>query len=679
MATANPIIALVMALCMLLSPATGITTDAELPALTVSLETAEGMNLSTGITKTAAGLPVIFLDSNGMGLSLSGETSYLSDGTGTYAVSADELVQLIASSMQSIPQPTEDDIKAIAILAQGLMGGVSAEAFSLNMMGTGMSFVFDLDQLAHELHTVVPNVLTTYAAYLDPTLAKYTPYLFGEVITAEQLAQAWPQLGLDQVNTGLSAKLTMLQSRSGITFIGAVADVNFVANLREDGFSVDVTTADGTTYAFDTADVLTLVEILATATNSISSNAFSREQVTALNENYYKITTTTIKLDTAALANDLNRGLAYAIANNASTVDQLLNKYRSWIALVDEGLAAQLSAATLSQAFNGGLIELPAAKGELVVVANDYDRSVAVDGYFANVSLNGSYINGRGSSEQSASFTLKITDRYMPVIINVDYVADRYGSVMNFASNQKLFDLFRTLTISTQDRYDLQWHLSTDTNVLSADYSDEEQYMSAKIGPVNAKLHLDENDAAHFEFYAPEFFVDLHADEYGSFNVDSTIGGFEYAENYNGFTFNGYLNNNYRYRTTFGLMLTDSYRNSSMTGYLNTYDGEQYSFTMHNNGIEAVINGELYTVRALEMADSNKVGLTLSYNGAVMATLVLTNADTKITAELYQGADVTVTPYCKLTLDAAPAAFVAPADAIVVDAMTFLQKVDALF
>lgn len=679
---ANPIIALVMAFCMMLSPAAGYQADDEVPALTATFETIDGMNLSAGLNKTESGLPVVFIDANGLGLTLTGETGYLADDTGTYAVPVSELLERFSSAALNIPEPTEDDMMALMIFAQGVMEGVSTDAFTFSVMGNGMSFAFDLDKLAHDLHTVVPSVLTTYASYLNPTMEKYSPYLFGDVVTAEQLAQAWPELGLDQVETGLSAKLTVLQSGDTLTLIGSVAEVNFVAKIGEDSFSIEMTTADGTTYAFDTADFETVAQLLGETMQHITADAFSFEQTSNGNSGRYEVITTTIRLDTAALNTDLNRGLASTIAANSATVDGLLNKYRSWIALMtNDHHAARMTASSLVEGINNGatLINLPETTGELAMVVDQYNETITVDSYLGNVTLDGKiFVSIYGTP--SASFIMTVNDRYDPVVINFDYAGDRYSSTMTLSSNIELFDLFRTLTISTKDYFDYEWHLSTDTNVIRADYSDEEQYMALKLGPVNAKFHIDENDATHFDFYAPEFFAELHIDEYGSnVNFDSTIGGFDYAENYYGFNLNGYLVDHYRYRSTFGLSFTDSYSNSGLTGYLNTSYGETYEMSLHNTGIDIIINGDLYTVRAIDVGDYSKVGLTLSMSDQVIATLVLGETDTQVTLELYQGSDISVTPFCKLTIDADPAPYVAPTDVTVVDAMTFLEKVDELF
>lgn len=678
MAIANPVIALLMALCMLLSPITYEDgTTAELTPLTVTIESVDGLSISGGLNKTADGQPVIYFDSNGIGFAMTNDAGYVSDGSATYAVPAEELYRLVGSAM-SMPEPTEDDATALTMFLSGVMSQISYKSINYTATNRGFSLSFDVDQLAHELHTAVPTVLNTYAAYLDPTLAKYAPVLIGESVTSAQLAELWPQLGLDQVNTGLSLSLTAMQNGDTLTLIGSVAEVNFLITLSDSGFALSVTT-NGVTYAFDTADVITLAQLLAQLQLYITEDAFSFEQTAESTDlhSYTSLVTTTMKVDTEALSADLNRGLAEIIAQNAATVDALLDKYRSWIALADQTLAEQLSAASLSQAFTNGLIALPAATGELVVVVDQYLGTTTVDGYFANLTLQGkAYSN---YYQETGSFILTVADRYDPIILSLNYRTDTYdGYTATLSANEPLFDLFHTLTISSVDEGgDFSWHLTTDTNVLRVGYSDEEQYAEIKVGPVNAKLHVDEEDFTHLEFYSPVFFADLHTDG-NNINLDTTFGGFDLAESsYGNWTFNGYWGDNHYRRNTLGLNFNEWSEN--FDAYLNTLDGESIRALLDDDVLTIYSGNDVYTIALIESGASNAVSYTIAQNGVIGATLLLIDCDTAIIAELYQGTDTTVTPYYRLILNTAPEAFAAPADAIVVDAMTFLQKVEALF
>lgn len=674
----SPLVALMLVLSMLVSPMAGYNTSlvSELPAFTVSVNSSEGDAASAGINQTTAGDPVIHFDMNGQGLAITDENAYLNDASGVYSVPVSEVLNLIAS-MQTIPEPTEEDLQALLIFAQGVLGSISPTSFNLSMMSTGMSVTIDVDKLFDELDAGVPNVLTSYAQYLDPTLQKYSAALLGQTLTCADLASAWPQLGLSEINTGLKAQLTVLQRGNQTTIIGSISDVNFMATVSSTGFKLDVTTPDGVTYTLDTADVAVLAEILQGVLSGITAEAFSYGTVTERDANRASVFTTTITLDTTALANDLNAAMADAITTNSDTVDTLLNKYRSWIALFDASTASQLTAESLSQAFTNGLISLPAASGKLTVAEHVYTNTIIVDGSFAGVELTGK-LNER---EGSGTFALTYDDRYEPLMLTLDCYSYRDSMQFSFNSNISIFGLFRTLTLSVEDSYDLEWSLTTDTNVLRAGYSDEEQYMEAKIGPVNAKFHMDEDDFYHLSFYSPVFFADLHSSDSG-FNLATTFGGLNYAESRYGFQLDGYVNDNDYRRSTFGLTSRDLYSKETLSAYLYTSDGHDYTLGYDGSSMTLCLDGMTYIVKEIKTGRSDQIGLSLTSPNLAnpnILTLLITATDTVLTADLYQGADTTVTPYLSVSLDIDPAAMTLPTDVTTVDLNTFMNKLNSLF
>ncbi|MGN0794401.1 MAG: hypothetical protein ACI4MG_08040 [Aristaeellaceae bacterium] len=672
---------MMLALCMFFTPAALTASDCEITPATITLESADGLSLSGGLTLTADGSPAIFLDASGNGLSATGDTAYVTIAGTSYAVPVEELLQLLAASSMSVPAPTEEDMMALMAFATGLLSNAPRDAVSMSVIGNGLSFSVNVDKLCDYLHTGVPTMLNTYASYLDPVLEKYSPYLFGEVITSAQLAEVWPQLGLDQVETGFSAQLSVIQSRNSVMLIGQVADVSFMATISESNLSATVTTADGTIYAIDTADFATIAAILAEVPQQITTDAFSVVETNTVNESSHRIDTLTCKLDTTTLSRDLNRGLAYTFAMHSTEVDQLLNKYRSWFALTDESLAERLSARFLIDTFNKGTVFLPALTGELCITCNQRTRDYTVDGYLGAVTLNG--VICTNSMDTTASFTLAYPDRYNDFVLSLDY-SESYddGLTCTVHCSENLLG-FRTLTFYMNDIYGwMSWNLTTDTNVLRATYSDFEQHLELKLGAISASLRVDANDALHFDLYSPQFFTALHVDE-SSFNLDTTLGGIDYAENREGFVLNGYLidfDSYYHARTAFGLSYVDSWNESSVTGYLNTSSGESYRMSLHANGIDLFLDGTEYAIRPVKTDDPNKTTLTIAENGEIIMTYVLTETRTTVIAQLYDGTDVSeaAVPMYTLTLDLAPEAFVAPADATVVDAMTFLEKLITL-
>jgi len=678
----NQLISLLLAMCMLLSPVTySDGTRAEITPMVFSLDAADGTSISAGMNKSADGEPALFFSANGVGLTMTNEAGYVSDGTGTYTVPVSQLAHLYFSA-QNLPEITEDDETSLALFIASVMQGVSPRALSVTPMNSGIGFAIDLDRLAHELHTIVPQVLTQYASYFDATLAKFTPVLTGRVFTSAELAESWATLGLDRVNTGLSLTLTGLQMGETITLIGSLSDNNFLVSIREDGFSFDVTTAGGVSYAFATEDLLTLAEMVTTVLGKVSDEAFSIERTATPDpaySSYVLQTTTTIRLDTTLLAADLNRGLAEVLTDNTASVDKLLDRYRGWIALFDPALAQELTAAHLiSKCSAGELITLPAAKGELTLASDTLNHTTQVNGHLAHYRLSGMITAGSFAMEPSGtiSLTLACGNSFLPLVYDFDYAFNAYTHTVTLRANEMMFDLFNSITFTLTDAYDFHWNLTTDTNALRAGYSEEEQYLECKAGPVSLTFRVDDDDVAHLNLYMPGFFADLHASEYAA-NFDSTIGGFDYARTRRGFTVNGYLPVSSIRRATFGFD-RDDYA-GSCTAYLNTPDGDAYGLTLDAEDMNIRYNQRLYTITTIDMADSRQAGATIALDGEVIATLVLTNNETAFVAELFEGTELTAIPQYKLTMDTAPACFTPPADAIPVDSTTFLEKVESLF
>lgn len=689
MASTNPIIALILALSMFLSPAAGLqdSETSEIPYITATLTSVDGMNVSAGYNTTISGQPVVYFDANGIGLAMTGSTGYLSTEDGVISVPVADLIKLVTDGAPVIPEPTEEDATALMYLVQGVLGNITPGTLAVSMMPNGFSFTADVDKLCAELHTVVPSVLVAYAAYLDPTIQKYSTAILGETLTAAQLAQLWPELDLNEVQTGLSVQMTVLEMSDALSIIGSVSGVNFMAKISDESFSVSVSTPDGENYVVDSADIETVLQILDTATQQISDAAFSSNSERGYDEEGYRTVVTTTKVNTEALATDLNRGLAYAIALNASKVDELLNKYRSWITLLDEDLASMLNAAVLMQAFNNGMITLPAETGELVVITGGNGNRTTVDGYFANMTLTGSIFENGANSD--INLVLTCEDRYEPLTLTFDAFSDRNGTTCSLSSSVPVLDLFSTINFSYTDNYDTELHLSTDTNFLRMDYSDEETYLDLKIAELFFTMYAAGDYDMHFGIRCPEFAATLR-NNLDNWYFDSTIGGVDIIKTRSGMTVNGYLNDHWRYPTTFGATFIDSYysynsfsggsySSGSFSGYVNSSDGSSMSVSCTEEAITLIFGEQKITIRPLDMDRYDQAALAIEVDDEHAATLVLTETETRITFDLYQGSDLTVGPYYTLTLDAAPSPYAEPLNATPVDPMTFLMEADDLF
>lgn len=662
-ATVSPIVALLLALSMLFSPA-AYTTPSDVPEMTVTVTRADGESISGGLVKTTDGIPALILNVLQESLMITGDASYYSDGTVTYTVSANELMKLAGEAVQTLPEPTENDVNAIMLFVQGVAGGVSADALSIAPMGEGMSFAIDLDQLCKDLNTAVPNTLTTYAAFLNPTLAKYSQALAGEVITCEQLAAAWPELGLDQVNTGLKGNLSVVPGRDSLSIVGSLCDVSFVAKVTETGFSCSITSPDGKEYVLDTADLLVLAEVLSEVPSVMTDAGFS---VTEDGD------TTTIKVDLAALSTDLNRSLTLAVALHSTEIDELLNKYRTWFELIDEDFAAQLTAANLAKAFQQGAISLPPYKGELTIEQDYETRTYNINGYFGNTTLSGKY----HSREDVGSFLLAFNDSYEPLYLTLDIATDYSTTSYSLSSSMPVLGLFNTVTLYIDDSYDAQYTLTTDTNVLRLSYSDDEQYMEAKIGPVNLSYKMDEADVNHFELYMMDFFARLLVAE-NHFALDTSVFGLDAALNNGGFSINGYVYEDFDpdyVRHDFGVHYNED---TMLSAYL-AADGRNescYAMTVTTQYASVSFEGDTYTLTPYYGAEGEAYVIALNGDPVYSVSGEVSEDGSATTMYFYTGLDMTVTPVFTVVLDNAPDKVAVPAGATPVDPETFAGLVE---
>lgn len=660
-ATISPIVALLLALSMLFSPV-AYDSPSEVPEMTVTIIRADGQSISGGLIKTEAGLPGLILNGLEESLLVTGDASYFTDGTATYTISAQELMKVFGALTQPLPEPTENDVNAILLFVQGIAGGVSSDALSIAPMGEGMSFIIDVDQLCKDLNTAVPNTLTTYATFLNPTLAKYSQALAGEVITCEQLAAAWPELGLDQVNTGLKGNLSVVPSRDSLSIVGSLCDVSFVAKVTETGFSCSITCPNGKEYVLDTADLLVLAEVLSEVPSVMTNAGFS---VTEEGD------TTTIKVDLAALSTDLNRALTLAVALHSTEIDELLNKYRTWFELIDADFAARLTAANLAKAFQQGAISLPPYKGELTIQQDYETRTYNVNGYFGNTTLSGKY----HSREDVGSFLLAFNDRYDPLYLSMDIATDYNTTSISLSSSMPVLGLFNTMTLYIDDSYDAQYTLTTDTNVLRLSYSDEEQCLEAKLGPVSLSYRLDEAEVNHFELYMMDFFARLLVAE-DHFALDTTVFGIDVSKSRNSVIIDGYFYEEFdpdfdRYE--FGLHYNDE---TMFSAYLSDGRYENYALTVGDAFASFAYNRDTYTVTPYYGAEMEAYIIAKNGVPGLSVTGEVSENEDEITFKVYQGIDLTAQPAFTIVLDTAPDKVKVPADVIVVDPATFVEKAE---
>lgn len=682
-ASLTPILSLLLALSMLVSPAftTGGQSDGELPAFTFSFDqpmTPE-TDLTLGSAQTADGAPVLYFSQAGDALYITGDSLTLAAGDAVYSLPVADLAAYAAAAANQLPQPSEQDIVAVSVLAQGLISSISPDAFSFAPRGEGFALAVDVDRLLADVDAAMPQILSTYAAYIDPTLSKYSAPLLGTSITCEQLAQVWPQLGLSQLRTGLTLSLTVIPTADGLTLMGSIAQLSFVCRVGQNGLELRFTTPDGTVYPFDTADFATLAGIFADLPSIILQHYVTYENIS--DELGYLVKAGyTIQIDTTMLANDLNDAIGQTIAANAATLDPLLAKYQPWLALISPELA-KADAAALSTLFTAErIIELP----EITGYYSQYNTRVAyvidseITGDFGTMTLKGSQLTSRLSSYSmtaSAPYTLTLTinDGYEPFIATVNIFSTYRRSHVSVDFSEPVLGLFSTLTY-TMDNPGEYIVINTDTDILRYAVSAEEQYMDVKVGPVSFNMRETEAEDWLFHLAMPEFFADVHTND-NTFTLDSTFIGLSVSENDDALVLSGYLTPDEYTRYDFGL---DAHPDASYTGglYHGFFSGEynDITFTLADNNLHVSFDGDLYSF----LPDYSSNAYIVYCNREAIATLRGESADQVHTLWIYQGLDTTAEPVCTFVFDLDPAPVALPGDATPVDVPTFLQTLSEL-
>lgn len=674
------ILTVLLTLSMLVSPMPGVSSS-ELPCFTCAVDftgEADDSDVTLGLVRTIDGDPAFVLMRNDGTLYLTGEQAItaLADGR-ALAVPTVDLMAMLYGLNGSIPDPTEADVNAIMAFAQSVMSVISPEAFLLVPAGDFFVVELDVDALLADLHTGIPQLLTTHAAQLDPTVQKYSLALTGRAFTCEQLAAMWHELALGDVCTGLTLRLSVLPQQDGsITFLGSVSGFTFIGRVGEEGFDLRFTTPDGVSYQLDSADLATVSLLVTQACQSISSEALSFTPDQYTHPTGAALSTYTITLNSTNLARDLNIGFAEAIRSSADTVNALLNKYRSWIALFDPQAAETLTAASLADAFDSGLIFLPHAIGELCFTNHESANVMEVRGYLNEATLTGKCFYG---SEPSGSLLFTIDSHDTPFTLDADYHISGDCATVSLTSSRPILDAFSTITLMLEEgRRGSGFCITTDTNVFRMAFNAPEQYMELKVGPFNAYLRQDASDVYHVNVYHPEFFADLQAcDDFVS--LDSTFVGLDFARSRNdSFVINGYVAPDTDNRYDFGLNLHESggYMGRFANGYLIGNDVNA-SAVYVSDSLYITVNGELYSV----VRDSETSALLLCYNHGICATIYPEITSDLVTLRIYRdyaGKDNTLPPLCTVTLDPDPAPLALPSGAQSTDADFFIHTLTNL-
>lgn len=654
-----------LALSMLLTPVFG---SVELPAFTLTVDgtATQQQDLSFGVTETTGGEPVVFLShwDDGCYITTDGLTFTANDAA--YTISAHELARFIASAANQLPQPTEEDLQAVALLGRELLASITPDSFSFVPRGDGFALYIDVDHLLAEIDSAVPQLLRTHARQLNPTLQKYSAFLLGMPITANDLAELWPALGLGELRTGLTINLSVIPTANGVNVMGSVAQFSFVARILEDGFELRFTTPDGVVYPLDSADFLTLVDVFADLPLQVLASSITA----AMNETGDTIT---IQIDTTLLARNLNNAIAGTISANADVVDALLQKYSPWLALVSPELT-NLSAAALNSLFaQQQPIALPAITGQVSVT--DAHPTYTIDGSFVGpfgaLTFTGRLQNGSRSALNT--LTVILDDGRETFRATLNHTLEDNMHRVTLAFSQPVLGLFRTLTFNLDtSSYGPCIDLSTDTDTLRLAWHPD--YIRVNLLGFSACYRYIRGVETYMHLALYDLFITLTSTD-SSLLLDSTYFGLNARAKDNAFILSGYFTPDQDVRYDFGLDCHPGVGNIGLYHGFVSGDDTDLSFTLSDHSLFVTVDDTAYSL--IPQADNNSLVLYRD-DEALMTILGQANGDA-YTLLFYEGQDLTALRFT-IVLDLDPAPITLPTRCRPIDVYTLIDALsDALY
>lgn len=703
-ASMNPIISILLAMLMLVTPFTESVVNVTSTSFDPTVITVEAADeqASFGIGKTADEQVVFFLNQSDNALYLSGDRSVVVGTEGVAYTPTAELTALLGSAFNLIPEPTTADLNAIGQFAAMLFMSINPDALSFVPTGNGYTLKADVDLLAKELNTTLPKTLTGCASTLDPVVRKYTAAILGKTMTCAELAKAFEELDVSNVQTGLTLQLTIVPQNDGnITFLGKVSDVTFIGKCTDKGVDARFSTADGKVYQIDTADLAAAADYI----SGLCSSMLAKSVVTSEDG-----ATITLQIDTTVLAQWINEALARDVRANLEKVNALLNKYRSWLELMDAKMGAVLTAEHLVLAFETGAISLPAMKGDIVMKQLS-NTTINVDGEVSGelgkYTVSADIITTNGTLVSSVRHVFD-DGTGTPFIYTCGTTQTGPNNVRGFYSfSEPLFGLFNTLSISVENNSYYDYDGMTEAEyqeMIDEDYYWFSDYYDRVYGSYNGYVnamyedaYVEDNvvsittDTDAFRFYAdsskpvidlktpefsfhlatneadegsllletPDFTLNLLSTDSGM-SINSSAFGFS-ADNYG---LDGYIADGYD-RTRFGIHTDDS-------GHIYYNDGyDTYMLTVSGDDMLLVADDETYHL----YFDRNNNQLLINEDNAVLYTITIEqNEDATVAVyTMYNGTDLTAEPMCTITADNDPDAIVLPAFGAMVDAEDFLK------
>lgn len=257
--------------------------------------------------------------------------------SGSDAISTDTAALLLymLTGLSDVPALTDADLALLQNVGQRLLTGVmTSRCVTYTISDNMLNLHIDVDGLLRQLNTLLPEALSTNRAAAESLLARFTPILFGQALTLDQFTALWQQLELGQLRTGLTLDAMLFESANDVTLIASCMGWTLKSTISETRFTFALTAPDGTEYAFDTNDLLTLSSILSAVPTAITADAFTMTSTVSDNE-YRRNAVQTIDIhgDLNLVLRDLMSGVVSTLTKNQLAADLLLDKYQPWIDL----------------------------------------------------------------------------------------------------------------------------------------------------------------------------------------------------------------------------------------------------------------------------------------------------------------------------------------------------------
>ncbi len=229
-----------------------------------------------------------------------------------------------------LPSFTEEDSQMLAGVGLQL---VLSMADTVKVTESGSTIVIDVELGAFldALDAAVPAALRAAAPQLDDFLARnnVVTYLLFDVeapLTTETLIEIWSNLNIGDFVQGempLRLSITTDDETGDWNAVLAVADEGTITAQSTSGRIVATLTAEGETMViFDTADLETVMEIVAVALHFMPEDAFSYEM-----SNNYGYFTLDVHFDLEKLLTGFWTSLSMAVLAGGEAADMLVERY----------------------------------------------------------------------------------------------------------------------------------------------------------------------------------------------------------------------------------------------------------------------------------------------------------------------------------------------------------------